>query len=318
MVIVPDGVLGYIPYEALLKSEAQTPNAFDTHDYFGKSHTLSYNYSTALWLEMREKKHASSGLLAMAPVFGDKLISQNRSDPTLSIFDRTRASLGVLDFNGVEVDSICQVFGGRPLIGTEAVLDSFVALAGNYSILHLSTHAKMDEADSDFSYLAFTDADVENGQNILYINDLYNLQLPLNMVVLSACETGIGELKKGEGIISLARGFTSAGAKSIVTTLWAVNDFTTKDIMVGFYANLNKGYDKDEALQQAKITFWENQKNIDHAHPYYWSSFIAIGDMAPLKEKWFEQVWLWIGALAVLVLLFFIFNKKNKKNLNQK
>ncbi len=312
IVIVPDGVLGYIPFEALLTKKAVKPYAFTSHEYFGKSHMISYNYSTALWMEMREKKHRSSGLLAMAPAFKDDLLTGQRMSSTMAL-PITRKGLGRLDYNDKEVEKICLAFGGTPLIGDHALIDSFILLAKNYSILHLSTHAKMNEADSDFSYLAFTGADVEKGTNILYINDLYNMQLPLDMVVLSACETGIGELRKGEGIISLARGFTSAGAKSIMTTLWAVNDMATRDIMVGFYSNLNDGYDKDEALQMAKINFWENQMSEDNAHPYFWSSFIAIGDMAPLKDKWFENIWLWIGAMVIFIFLLFFLKKRNKK-----
>ena len=115
------------------------------------------------------------------------------------------------------------------------------------------------------------------------MRDLYNLQLNADMVVLSACETGIGELQKGEGIISLARGFTYAGAKSIITSLWSVEDECTKKIMISFYEYLDQGLAKDAALRQAKLDYINDEQttHVD-AHPFYWSPFIGVGDMGKL------------------------------------
>ena len=94
------------------------------------------------------------------------------------------------------------------------------------------------------------------------------------MVVLSACETGIGKLQRGEGIISLARAFAYAGAKSIVTSLWSVNDQKTKDLMLLFYKNLRKGKSKSEALREAKLSFIAKNDN-PNAHPFFWAGFNA-------------------------------------------
>ena len=116
-----------------------------------------------------------------------------------------------------------------------------------------------------------------------YAKDIYNLSLNADLVTLSACETGIGELKRGEGIISLARAFAYAGAKSIVTTLWSVNDVRTSELMEHFYKNLYKGMDKDAALWQAKKDFLKAHKGMS-AHPYYWAGFIPIGDMSPIRN----------------------------------
>ena len=118
----------------------------------------------------------------------------------------------------------------------------------------------------------------EDGEQFLYNRDLYNLTLNAEMVVLSACETGIGELQKGEGIISLARGFSYAGAKSIITTLWSINDEKSKELMLSFYSNLKEGQTKDAALRQAKLDFIHKYSH--RAHPFFWAAFIPIGDMS--------------------------------------
>ena len=115
------------------------------------------------------------------------------------------------------------------------------------------------------------------------MRDIYNLSLNADLVVLSACETGIGELKRGEGIISLARAFAYAGAKSIVTTLWSVDDARTKDLMVFFYRNLLQGMPKDEALARARSDYFEKYKGAN-AHPYFWAGFVGIGDMEGIMK----------------------------------
>ncbi|MBK8557785.1 MAG: CHAT domain-containing protein [Lewinellaceae bacterium] len=117
------------------------------------------------------------------------------------------------------------------------------------------------------------------------MRDLYNLSLNADLVVLSACETGIGQLQRGEGIISLARAFSYAGARSILTSMWAVNDARTKDLMIAFYKNLKKEYSKDDALRRAKNDMLSSAKTQEQAHPFYWGGFIGIGDMRPVYKK---------------------------------
>ena len=115
-------------------------------------------------------------------------------------------------------------FRAKVIKGSKASVESFLHYASDYGIIHLSTHGKADDRVGDFCYLTFSATNKEKNNHSLYVRDLYSLDLSANMVVLSACETGIGELRKGEGIISLGRGFTFAGAKSIICSLWNIND----------------------------------------------------------------------------------------------
>ena len=122
------------------------------------------------------------------------------------------------------------------------------------------------------------------------------------MVVLSACETAMGKQIKGEGNLSLARAYFQAGAKSVIASLWAVNDESTARIMIDFYKYLGKGKRKDEALQQAKLDYlaWADPA---YQHPYYWAGFIAIGDMSPLTfAPKYSLIWWGVGILIVLLL----------------
>ena len=153
--------------------------------------------------------------------------------------------------------------------------------AGKYRILHLSTHGKADSRVGDFSYLAFYPQPDSLDNELLFVRDIYNLDLNADLVMLSACETAIGELKRGEGIISLARAFAYAGAKSIFTTLWRVNDQSTYELTVSFYRYLKAGLSKDAALRQAKLDYLDSHSDIE-AYPFFWAALIGVGDMSKL------------------------------------
>ena len=170
-----------------------------------------------------------------------------------------------------------------------------------YSVIHLSTHGKADDRVGDYSFLAFTEIPDSLENEYLYVRDLYNLRLNADMVVLSACETGIGELQRGEGILSLARGFTYAGAKSIINSLWSVNDQSTKFLMERFYTYLLEGLDKDAALRQAKLDYLASGENAD---PYFWAAFVPVGDMSPVELKDKNINWLWgLGGISLVAIL---------------
>lgn len=170
-----------------------------------------------------------------------------------------------------------KLLGGDVFSDTSATEKRFNEVAGNYRILHLSTHGKADDRVGDYSYLVFSPQKDAIENELLYCRDIYNLSLNADLVVLSACETGIGKLRRGEGIISLARAFAYAGAKSIVNSLWSVNDASTQELMVGFYKGLKKGDTKSQALAQAKRRFLEEpsaaEKSRDQQLKLRWEDF---------------------------------------------
>jgi CHAT domain-containing protein len=173
---------------------------------------------------------------------------------------------------------------GKYYLAENATKSKFLNVASNSKILHLATHAQANDKMGDFCFLIFSNRKDREEKELLYAREIYNLQLKADLVTLSACETGLGELKKGEGIISLARAFAYAGAKSIVTSLWQISDVRTKDLMISFYKNLHNGLQKDDALWKAKMDYLHKNKG-EAASPFYWASFIGIGDMSPLIAK---------------------------------
>ncbi|MEZ5058805.1 MAG: CHAT domain-containing protein [Saprospiraceae bacterium] len=297
LVIIPDGILGYVPFEALLSGAPSELNNIKTYPFLVRDHQVSYNYSATLWREMKEKKHFKNpekSLLAFAPFYEgsytylDEEFQDFDFDSLAIALDLTiedeyvsRKDFTALPASGEEVSTISKLLKGAYFVNADATEERFNQEAGNYKIIHLSTHGVADSRVGDYSYLAFAEIldSIEN--ELLYVRDLYNIQLNADLVVLSACETGVGKLQKGEGIISLARAFAYAGAKSIVTTLWTVNDSTTKNLMQAFYSGLKKGQTKDKALQNAKLALMK--KGDEKAHPFFWAGFIPVGDMTPIK-----------------------------------
>ena len=309
LIVIPDGILGYIPFEALLKEKPGFPNAFTSHSYLIWDHQISYTYSATLLEEIRAKhrKNPSKQLLVLAPSFGN--------EPSTFANKENQRNFGALKYNIPEGESIKDLIGGEIFSGLEATKRNFLKQADQYRIIHLSTHGKANDAVGDYSFLAFAQGEDSTAEDKLYVRELYNLNLNAELVVLSACETGVGELKRGEGIISLARGFTFAGASSIVTSLWSVDDANTKNLMEDFYRHLKSGKSKDEALWQAKIDHLNKSTN-PGAHPFYWAAFIPIGDMTPLKMNFP----LWASILITIIFLmttFILLKKAIQKNVKK-
>jgi len=287
LIIIPDGVLGYIPFETLLSKTPGRKGVFSSYPFLLREHRISYCYSATLLREMRSKKHRNAPektVLALAPFYRGNVEILNARVDTTELF-ALRDSFNTLNASGEEVAIIAKLLNGTPIYGAAASLDTFRNLAAQHRILHLSTHGKADDRMGDYAYLALGASGSSKNFDKLYARDLYNLELNADLVVLSACETGLGKLRRGEGIVSLARAFAYAGAKSLVTSLWKVDDSKTKDLLVNFYKQLKAGKPKDEALQQAKLDFLNKNRSEGGTflHPFFWAGFIAIGDMGPIK-----------------------------------
>jgi hypothetical protein len=309
LIIIPSGPLSNIPFEALLSEKPANIQQFKSHKYFGISNIISYSYSSTLLAEMISIKHSSynNDFIGFAPSFG----ADNQDGVTMR---NRRFALAPLNFNDKEINTARKILGtGDVYIGKEATEERFKKDASKYKIIHFATHGMANDRDPDFSLLAFSEIRDSIENEFLYVSDLYNMKLNADLVVLSACETGLGEMRRGEGVISLARGFSYAGAKSIFTTLWSVNDQSTAIIIESFYKYLKEGKDKDEALHLAKLDFLKSSDN-SSAHPFLWAPYILIGDTSPLKigSAWF-WIYLYVGGGILLSITGVLVWRKFKK-----
>ncbi len=284
LVIVPDGLLNYLPFDAL---NTQKNNIH----YIVNDYAVSTLNSVSILDQLQQPNAHENKVVAFAPVFAGEAI----------VGKEERTGLTPLPNNKKEVLSILSFFKGISYIDKQANLNNFVTDVAKGNIVHLATHAVFNDVTPEYSYLAFTPQD--STENLLYVNDIYNLKTNADLVTLSACETGVGELKKGEGAIGISHAFFYAGAKSLVSTLWNVLDNSAAQIMKDFYQNLANNSYKNVALQKAKLQYLERYKETPLSHPYYWSSITVQGNMAPLtgtKLNW----WLIIMGLFALMILF--------------
>lgn len=275
LLIVPDGTLAFLPFELLTNESSKSYNPKQLA-FLLKQYNIAYAYSaTVLWNQSQTKLQAAN-LLAVAPVFeGQAGRFLRYSEEELRSFKRLHKN---------------------ELLREQANKAQFLNQWSDFQILHIASHATASDEALHQPAIEFWDEQ-------LYLTDLYTYNATPQMVVLSACETGIGDLHQGEGVLSLARGFTYAGAASVVTTLWKVNDRSTAIIMAHFYEFLEDGLPKDEALRQAKLTYLGNCTD-EMAAPYYWASFVQLGDNRSLQFKVNSNWWIWALAGLLPVGLF--------------
>ncbi len=316
LIVISDGALGHLPFEAFLTKYTQGEVNYSQLDYLIKEYNISYSYSATLWKENLKmpKKANNQELLACAADYYP-------SDSTLldirSFYDfKTRSTLQALPAAEKEVQTLSKDFKGLFLTGAASTEANFKKNAADYSVIHLAMHGILHPRQPILSSLAFTENRDSSENNFLQAYEIAHLKLNADLVVLSACETGYGEFEQGEGILSLARSFMYAGTPSLIVSLWQVNDQSTAILMKSFYTYLSQGYSKDRALSQAKLDYI-NQAQSFAAHPAFWSPFIQLGDASPiqLKTKQGSFPWLFsvlLGLCTLLFALYWFWSKKRR------
>jgi len=312
LIIVPDGELALLPFEALLTSEVNNKE-IDYHSlpYLIKKHTVSYaNSATLLFNEMQNAKTArektNGKILAFAPRFENNLMAYNTPADTV------RSKLGPLSWTNEEVNNLSSYFNSQVYLDSEATEKNFIREASKYNIIHIASHGLVDDENPMYSKIAFT-LDHRDTLNDGYLHtfELYNTQLNAEMAVLSACNTGYGKVLKGEGVLNLARGFFYAGCKSVVMSLWVANDRSTATIMSDFYKYLADDKPKNIALRNAKLEYLDSNDGLK-AHPYYWSQFVISGNTEPISNSsnLTKTLFLYLGGIFLLFVPFYFVRKK--------
>jgi CHAT domain-containing protein/tetratricopeptide (TPR) repeat protein len=308
LVIVPDGVLSYLPFELLLTKKAEDSNLQDW-PYLIRDYSIAYSYSASLLLENQRAaarlNNRKANFLAMAPNY-----SMNKSGN-----NQLRANLKDLPAALKEVQQLEQAYRGIYLFDSSATEQNFKEMLGQASILHFAMHGLLDNKEPLISSLVFSSTADTSEDNFLYAYEISKLKLETQLVVLSACETGVGMWQNGEGLLSLARSFMYAGTPSLLVSLWQVNDESTSVLMQYYYKALAKGKPKDLALQEAKLKYLEQAEGII-AHPTFWAGFIQLGDRSAIKIPQRTKYLYWaIGLLVLLGGVFggYFFIKKSRK-----
>jgi LPXTG-motif cell wall-anchored protein len=295
-VIIPDGRLYYLPFEAMVKNGAE-------RNYLMLSKTISYHYSVSLLLEKNthhRQQGNEKGVIAYAPyAFPDDKIKKSNL-PYLPLSDED-AGTG----------------SSRIYTGSVATKQHFFAQAGTYPVIHLSTHASTG-IDSSSNWIQFYPADSLDVNNKLFVQEIYNLDLhSADLVILSACETGGGIASSGEGLLSLSRAFLYAGADGIVSTLWKTEDRVTSFLMQRMHRYLAQQIPPETALQMAKRDLLQDKSiGSQYKTPNYWSSFIYVGKLHTAGTGSKGYLWWLVGGMVVLTAGIYLLLRKRKKTLS--
>lgn len=278
LLLVTSGMLDLLPFEALLTNQVTTGTAFTEYPYLLRDYPISYTYAASLQWSLHQLERHKGAVGGFAPSFNGQ-----SGWPALSCSaDLLETTIGQAS--------------GNLFVGDAATADLLQAQAARFRLLHLATHAQANPEQGDFSFIVFSDG--QGGYDSLYAKDLYLYDLETELVILSACETALGTLYNSEGVISLARAFHYAGARSVVNTLWRINESANCDLLEDFYGALDKGYDKRTALQQAKLTYLQDA-DARGAHPVYWAGFQLLGNPRPMEAGFPWYVWLISGLLLI-------------------
>lgn len=284
LVIIADGVLRYLPFEAIVFTDGK-----GAPRYLTEFVNISYAPSASVYRFLREKKKEDKklSLLAFAdPVFGknkqriEKASGTSDKDIVRGMFERNGFEFKRLRYSQDEVKKIAGHFpktGASLYLREEANEENVKSgILNSCRMIHFATHALIDEETPGRSCIVLTLDDDPAEDGLLRMNEIFNLKLNADLVTLSACRTGRGKLVRGEGIMGLTRAFLYAGAFSLVVSHWPVGDYSTANFMDKFYGYMQQGNSKSAALRKVKLDFINNDvpKN---RHPYYWAAFVLVG-----------------------------------------
>ncbi len=298
LIVIPDGSLWHLNFDLLLTRNDISNNPKNL-SYFFRDYAISYGNSVNFLLKV-SRKAPSPNTDCLAFSFSDSLNTEINSSMNFATLRNTKEDL---PGSRREIMEISNLVNGEYFYGSDANEATFKARAGNFGILHLALHGDVDHKNPENSRLYFTNNKDTLEDNFLYGHELFNMQLPSELTVLSSCNSGMGKIKPGEGIMSLGNAFQYAGTKSLLMTHWEVSDEVTPEIIKLFYTNLKAGMDKATALQQAKLNYLKNADSF-RTHPFYWGSFYLVGDSSSITfARGSDYLWYAAGVVIFLIVI---------------
>lgn len=293
LIIIPHDELYYLPFDALMTRKIAGYNRYSKLPYLIYDYTISYQHSASLFYELNNRIHNEYDLdfTGFAPVFSDSVdagyVWESTSlDSTYHADASNFRDITVegkwfqeLKYSETEVLDIAKLFeenqeAAKIYLHQEASESNFKNRKLNSRFVHVASHSFVDKSDLANNGLVFANAPNRKEDNILYASETFNLDIKADLLVLSSCESGLGTLAKGEGVLALYRGFLYAGCQNVMVSLWKVYDEHTGILMKDFYEQSLSGKPYAQALRQAKLNMLLNERT---AAPKKWSGFVLIG-----------------------------------------
>lgn len=299
--LVPDGLLSQLPWAAFC-SELPQGDDFRNWPYLIKQaelHFLAYAGELTSW---QNRAGSSAEVACFAPHYP----ANPKLNDELAVEALMRDGLWSLPGAAQEVDQIASLYGADGLLlSTDLSKTDFRERARQFDVLHLAMHALADPIDPSQSYLLFPpDSLVDDRLTAL---ELLSDRLQTDLVVLSACYSGEGPWRAGEGVMSLAYALRQSGVQSVLSNSWAVADQFSAALMVDFHQGVRSGLPLVSALNEAQRTYLETATPVQSAHPFYWAGFQLQGNPLPV----YRQGWSWWWALLpISLIVLFLFRRR--------
>lgn len=312
VIIYPDGELFNLSFELLTPSKISSFKELETTSLLAK-HVISYNYSLLLLNQQKGILEFEKEFVAYAPEFDTKMKKDYEIAITDTLnLDHTYLMLLPQPFSTDLIKKFTKRYKGSSFLNQNASKQIFGNTAKEHKIIHIGTHAESNNVSPELSRLVFAknvSDTLDINDNYLYTYEIYNQDLSSNLAVLTACETGKPSYQPGEGMISLAHAFNYAGSESILTSLWEIDEQSSTQILGHFYAFLEEGLNKDEALRKAKLAYLKNAEGRTQS-PQYWAGLILMGDTEPIALTG-SDLWYWLGiGLGFFLLITLLFLKR--------
>lgn len=293
LVLIPDGVLYYLPFETVLTQiHPQTDERFPNgREYLLHRYSIHYSPSVSVlgMIQTQVKNRNTAEMVKRKKFlgFGDPEYKPNEKQEKDFVYNKTLKRQGFYNldrlFNTrIELREISSIFStsNTTFLREKARESTVKKNVKGYKYVHFATHGILDERNPEFSGVVMNLVQADKPEDgFLQSSEIFDLKIDSDLVVLSACETGLGKVIKGEGMVGLTRAFLFAGTPSIVVSLWTVADESTSKLMIYFYKYLDGGFSKDEALRKARLELMQEKVDDElyYSDPFFWGPFILNG-----------------------------------------
>ena len=313
VVIIPDRELFNLSFEMLTPKPIKSFNDFAENSLLS-NHFISYNYSLLLINQAKEALEFDDNFVAFVPEFTDKMKEDYKMAISDSLrIDKTYLTLLPQPFSVKLAKEAASLFGGKSFINEKSTRQIFMNQAKEHKIIHIGTHAESNNIRPELSRIIFAkniEKNTPEDENSFYTYEIYDCNLASNLTILTACETGKPSWQPGEGMISLAHAFNYAGSQSILTSLWKIDEKSSVELVELFYGYLSKGFEKDKALQKAKLDYLASEEGRTLS-PNYWAGLILIGDISPIQIARAQNFYYWLfGLLIIAGFIFMLLRRK--------
>lgn len=296
VVVIPDQELSLIPFESLVMEDGT---------YMIENHEISYALSFNQYINSERTSSTNiENFYVVSPDYNeDYIVDLSTTKGIANLGDQ----FSFLEHTKQEVEYLKNELDANTIEGFDITKDGFFEAFTQANIFHFTGHAVSLIGNDNLSFLALGESGDKVDQDV-FIREIAEYPTNASLVMLNACNTGSGRILKGEGVYNLARSFFKAGAKSVVSGLWEIDDYASGEITKSFYKYLKEGKRKSKALQLAKLDYLNSANTDQQRNPYYWAGLILTGNNDSVFSSYRRSIYL-LGFLMIAVILLFLKRK---------